>query len=694
MIGRLLGERYEILSEIAEGGMSHVYKGKCNKLNRIVAIKVLKAEFNNNGEIVQKFKREATAVATLNDDNIVDVLDVGSQDNINYIVMEYIDGKTLKDLIVEYDKIPYEVSINIGIQVAKALDCAHRNGIVHRDIKPHNILITREGQVKVTDFGIAKSSNSSTLTSTSSVLGSAHYFSPEQAKGSHIDERTDIYSLGIVLYEMVTGRVPFDADSPVSVALKHIQESPIPPKEITSSIPDSLNELILTCMEKLPENRYQNAKEVMRDLSRIRENPNVRLGRGYFDDTTQSTRVMDAATTAIPVVAPIGYDEEGNPYYDDAEGGDYYGEYEDGYDEYGDGYDEYGDGYDNYEYDQDDEEEKDGFWNDEEEDVDSNSKQSKTTNPNKKKNIIIAALVAIIAIVSIGVGIFVFGGKSDESEGTGKKVEVPDVVGKHKDEAKKILEDAGFKMTITEYDSKSKEAAGTVIEMYPEAGMEKEEGSEVRVVVAGEDEKEEPSNSGSSSEDKMPNLKGMTEEEAKAALKELGITSVNVKTEYSNETPEGQVISQTPSAKSSITSSTKVTLVISNGKKEEEEEIKVPSVIGLKRDSAKDILERRGFVVKIVTKPVGNSNDDGYVVDCSRNDGETVKKGSSITITIGKYEGKTVNEKEIVGMTRSEAEQWAKNNGVTVNFTGNSDANAKVGTVSKDGNIITATMML
>ncbi|EET86940.1 serine/threonine protein kinase [Clostridium carboxidivorans P7] len=266
MIGTMLGNRYELLEKIGEGGMALVYKAKCHLLNRYVAVKILKEQYSDDKEFVEKFKREATAVASLSDNNIVNIYDVGTQGDINYIVMEYVNGKTLKQIIREQGKIPTAKTANLAIQIARALDCAHRNNIIHRDIKPQNILVTNEGVVKVTDFGIAKASNSVTITNSSKVMGSAHYFSPEQARGSFVDCRTDIYSLGIVIYEMCTGRVPYDADSPVSVALKHIQEPVIPPKQLNENIPDNLNKLILKAVEKEPIKRYQTIKDMLTDL--------------------------------------------------------------------------------------------------------------------------------------------------------------------------------------------------------------------------------------------------------------------------------------------------------------------------------------------------------------------------------------------------------------------------------------------
>lgn len=251
MIGTVLSNRYKLEEEIGVGGTAVVYKAKDILLNRNVAVKVLKGEFSDDEDFVSKFKREATSAASISDTNIVNIYDVGTEGKINYIVMEYIDGKTLKEVIKEQGKIGPKALVGVAIQISKALDCAHRNNIIHRDIKPHNIMVTKEGLVKVTDFGIAKASNSVTITSTNKVLGSAHYLSPEQAQGKQVDCRTDIYSFGIVLYEMATGKVPHDADTPVSVALKHIQEPVDPPRNLNGSIPNSLNNLILKCLEKI-----------------------------------------------------------------------------------------------------------------------------------------------------------------------------------------------------------------------------------------------------------------------------------------------------------------------------------------------------------------------------------------------------------------------------------------------------------
>lgn len=291
MIGRVLGGRYEIIEKIGEGGMAEVYKAKCNLLNRFVAVKILKEEYSKDKDFVEKFKREATAAASLSDPNIVNIFDIGSDGDTNYIILELINGKTLKQIINENGKLSWRTAVGIGIQIAKALECAHKNNIIHRDIKPHNIMMTKDGVVKVTDFGIAKASSSVTITNSSKIIGSAHYFSPEQARGGYVDFRTDIYSFGIVLYEMVTGRVPYDADSPVSVALKHIQEPVVPPKDINNDIPESLNKLILKAVEKEPIRRYQNISDMLSDLRKIQNNEPINIVTEHFDD--DNTRIMD-----------------------------------------------------------------------------------------------------------------------------------------------------------------------------------------------------------------------------------------------------------------------------------------------------------------------------------------------------------------------------------------------------------------
>ncbi|MDP9750023.1 Stk1 family PASTA domain-containing Ser/Thr kinase [Thermoanaerobacter pentosaceus] len=290
MIGRILGNRYEILEEIGEGGMAKVYKAKCHLLNRIVAIKILRPEFAADEDFVKKFRRESQAAASLSHPNIVSIYDVGQEGDIYYIVMEYINGHTLKKLISENGG-PLEVkrAIEIARQVCKALDHAHKNRIIHRDIKPQNILVTEEDVAKVTDFGIARAANGSTITYTGDVVGTAYYFSPEQAKGGIVDERTDIYSLGIVLYEMLTGKVPFEGDSPISVALKHIQEEIIPPSRLNEKVPKELDQIVLKATQKDVNLRYQTAADFLKDLDTFLRNPKE---LNFKEEEITKTRVI------------------------------------------------------------------------------------------------------------------------------------------------------------------------------------------------------------------------------------------------------------------------------------------------------------------------------------------------------------------------------------------------------------------
>ncbi len=297
MIGKLLGNRYEILEQIGNGGMALVYKAKCRLLDRFVAIKVLKDEFIDDEEFIRKFKRESQAAASLSHPNIVNIYDVGVDDDevkkIHYIVMEYINGKNLKEILKEKGAFSLDDTINYSLQIAEALDNAHRNGIVHRDIKPQNIMVTNDKRVKVTDFGIARAATSSTVTTTSDVLGSVHYFSPEQARGGYTDEKSDIYSLGIVIYEMITGRLPYDGDSAISVALKHVQDDIVPPRELDNTIPIGLESIILKCVQKRQADRYSSIRDLIKDLKNI-DSLNSFGGA--------SEEELDSNTRIIPIV--------------------------------------------------------------------------------------------------------------------------------------------------------------------------------------------------------------------------------------------------------------------------------------------------------------------------------------------------------------------------------------------------------
>ncbi|MHB9900581.1 Stk1 family PASTA domain-containing Ser/Thr kinase [Clostridium botulinum] len=577
MIGTKLGNRYELLEKVGEGGMATVYKAKCHYLNRFVAIKILKEQLCSDKEFVEKFKREATSVASLSDNNIVNIYDVGSENNIHYIVMEYVDGKTLKELIVEKGKIDPKETVRISKQIASALVCAHRNNIIHRDIKPHNILVTKEGIVKVTDFGIAKASNSATITNSSKVMGSAHYFSPEQAKGSFVDSRTDIYSLGIVMYEMLVGKVPFDGESPVSVAVKHIQNEVVAPKEIDDKIPESLNSLVLKCLEKNPVKRYQTIKNLEEDLARIENNENILNGSSNISEN-DVTRVMDTAVINDKIKEMAQNDE----YEDDDE-----------------------------EYEDDDEE-----YEDEEDEIEDKKKRSNKGKTNKK--LILGIAMAVLFLVVGSVSAYLAFNKSG-----GKKVEVPNVVGLTKEEAEKVLSEKKLKLVVAQK-VKNEKKEGTIIESYPKSGEKVAENSEVRVSIS------------SGNVVVVPNLKGMELEAAKKVIQDLKLKVGNVKYEFNDNVASGKVISQTPDIDAELKEGEEISLVISNGP-----EIKystVPNLIGKSIDGAQNALANAGLSMggskAIITE---DQSLDGQVASQSIGAGQSIKQGSSVSISYYKY---------------------------------------------------------
>ena len=639
MIGKILGNRYELLQCVGEGGMSFVYKARCRKLNRFVAVKILKDEFKNNEEIVRRFKKEATAIANLSNPNVVNVLDVGTQDDINYIVMEYVEGKTLKDIIKEKGALPYEVAISIGIKVAKALECAHKSGIIHRDVKPQNILVTEEGVVKVTDFGIAKSMDSSTIAHTNSVMGSAHYFSPEQAKGTYTDYRTDLYSLGIVLYEMVTGVVPFNGDSPVTVAVKHIQEKAIPPKNINQNIPNSLNDLIMKAMEKDPVNRYQTAKEIIGDLEKIKKDPNVTISSKSAEDEDQFTRVMS------PVVVPNTETNNSEPDEDDEDDDDEY--YEDDEDE-------------------DEDEEENNIQN----------KPQKTLNKNKKKSPILMILVTIL-VVALGITLGFLGMKKF-TEGR-KDVKIPNIVGEKAEDAKSKLEGLGLK--VLEVTEESDQEKGIVLKVDPNVDSTVKSGSEVKLTV-----------SGGEAQIKVPNFAEMNLDSVKRTLKSLGLEIGTVNEEYSDSVPRGEVISQSPNANESVDKGSKVNVTISKGKEIKNITLNIPDVSGKSVDEAKSILANAGVEANAVKgDPAKSEGESGKVYSQSQSGHFTIKQGEKVTITINYYGDYVKPEKpkhnagELVGMTGAQAKAWASKN--KINVSGITSDTAKVKSVSNSGEV-------
>ena len=508
MLGIVIADRYELLEKIGEGGMALVFKAKDLKLQRIVAVKVLKEEYLQDSEFVKKFKAEAVAAGSISDGNIVNVFDVGTDGKVNYIVMEYLQGKTLKEIINEKGKIHFEDAIEISIQIAKALDCAHRSNIIHRDIKPHNIMITDYGIVKVMDFGIAKAVNSTTITNTNVVLGSVHYISPEQAKGQYVDKTCDLYSLGAVMYEMVTGVVPYDGDTPVSIAIKHIQEELIEPKTLNPNIPESLNNVIVKLLQKNPVMRYQSAKELQGDLIKIKNGESL-----ISNNEDEFTKVLPRVDDINSMMKNSNTNTENNT--------------------------------NNIEDFNSDRSNIDNG-DDDDEDI-------KKRNVDKKKAMIFA--IALAAVLLLVVGFVVMPALSSDSS---EKVSVPSILKLDKSEAKKKVEKAGLTFKIVEK-KKSSEKEGTVINVDPKVGTEVKKGSEVKVTISlGPGDVE------------VPDVTGKSQKEATAELEKAGFKVGDITTEYSDDVTYGLVMSQDPEGGDKVDEGETVNLVISNGPKARE----------------------------------------------------------------------------------------------------------------------------
>lgn len=545
LIGRVLGNRYLIVEKIGEGGMALVYKAKCQLLNRYVAVKILRPEFTADEEFVKKFKREPLAVASLSHSNIVGVYDVGEDDGIYYIVMEYVNGTTLKEYIKNNGPLDYREALKIAAQIATALDHAHKNGVIHRDIKSHNILLTEDMTVKVTDFGIARAATSGTMTNTGKVIGSVYYFSPEQARGGFTDHRTDIYSLGVVLYEMLTGKLPYDADSPISIALKHIQESFVEPSVVNPKIPRSVNSIVVKAMEKDMTKRYQSARDMLDDINRVLANPAVTI---EHEDVDESTRVIpmeeiDEAlgqkkrrtgnnknskrnkaiiilvtlvTLAIfGVIIGIEYSRYNNNKsvkLPDIVGMD----------------------------------------------VD----EARELLEEKGLTLDVAAMVKneapegqILQVFSHKAGDMVKKGtkiKVQVSAGV-EKTEVPDITGKTIEEAKKLLEDANLELGSQSTKNSDTVESGLIIEQSIKKGEEVEPGTAIDVVVS----------SGPSAKlTTVPVLVGETLQEAQKKLRESGLIIGEITYGYDSKYVDGVVISQGVSAGTQIVEGQAVSIVI------------------------------------------------------------------------------------------------------------------------------------
>ena len=620
-IGMMIGDRYEILEKIGTGGMSDVYKAKCHKLNRFVAIKVLKQEFSENANFVSKFRTEAQAAAGLMHPNIVNVYDVGEENGIYYFVMEMVEGITLKKYIEKKARLSVKEAISIAIQVSMGIEAAHNNHIIHRDIKPQNIMISKDGKVKVTDFGIAKAATSNTITS--NVMGSVHYTSPEQARGGYSDEKSDIYSLGITMFEMLTGRVPFNGETTVAIAIKHIQEELPSPREYVPEIPISVEQIVFKCCQKSPDRRYQSMAELIDDLKQSLLNPDEDFVKVVEPDRRASTRMItDREMERIKRASAEKDNLDESMRLNRAN----YGNHEDGEDE------------------------------DYEEDYDHRMEKITTI-----LAIVAAIIIGCIVIVLVGraLGLFHLSGSKDgedaAQEEQTEQVEMPGVTGMAVKMAQDRLRKLGLEPEV-KYVENAAYPQNQVISANVEEGMMVDPGTVITLTVSSGTE-------GVS----VPKATGITFEEAKNTLEKAGFV-VN-KNESSSSTVENNyVISQNPESGTRAPKGSAVTIVVSTGA--EDSKIRVPDLMGKEEDEAVAMLVEAGLPVGTVGQINNEDFPEGQVCYQSYSVGSFVDPGTPIDIKIsmgGKAATYTYSG-NITGPTREEDPDY-NTEGTTVKVT-------------------------
>lgn len=623
-IGSFLSDRYEILSKVGAGGMSDVYKAKDHILSRFVAIKVLKQEFSEDSSFVTKFRAEAQSAAGLEHPNIVNIYDVGSENGLYYIVMEYVEGITLKTYIEKKGQLSFKESASIAIQVARGIEAAHNKNIIHRDIKPQNIIISTDGKVKVTDFGIAKATSSNTIRS--DVMGSVHYASPEQARNGFVDGRSDIYSLGIVMFEMVTGRVPFDGDTTVAVALQHLQEEIARPSIYAPDLPISFEKIILKCTQKTPDRRYQTIEELLTDIRRSLAHPD--------EDFVTIAPLVDGGKTKVispeeldKIKEGRGVAEDLNDDDTDADNGDEYADDEDDDDEY-----------DESLLDDDDDEE------DEDDDDD-----GKLLNPKMDKAItimgIVTAVIIVIVIIYLALsvaGVFKFGGKKNsESQQTESQTQTEsesesetqtetegqmiDIRGMSVEDAQKAVDRLKLDLTVFAFETKqSDEKDGTILEQDVKAGDTVKRGSQINVVIAGKGDS-------TSEMVKVPSVIGKTKSSAKSTLESAGFSVTFEYGDYNDSVAADVVTAQSPSAKNKAAKGSTVTVTLSPGQKP----ITVPNVVGASQSHAESALAGAGLKYTYADSQYSDTVPAGNVISQTKS-GETVAAGTTITLTLSK----------------------------------------------------------
>lgn len=591
-IGKLIGSRYEVIEKIGTGGMATVYRAQDQRLNRYVAVKVLKNEYSEDKKFVAKFRQEAQSIASMSHPNIVGVYDVGEDEGMHYIVMEYVDGITLKAYIEKKGKLSVREAVGISLQIANGLEAAHVNNIIHRDIKPQNILISKDGTAKVSDFGIAKAASSNTVTG--SAMGSVHYISPEQARGGFSDEKSDIYSLGVTIYEMLSGTLPFSGESAVAVALAHIQEDAIPLAAIDATIPRGLSNIVAKCMQKKTELRYPTAADLIADMKMFLQDPSGEYGiiRPLYENA--ETIFIPSGDVDRLKAASVKNAAEERQQPEEEE----------------------------------DEDSSDG-------DVDPKLEKALIIG-----SIVVAIIIGIVVIVMVGKLLGLWGSKGSLPEATATpaggaataeatatpaaddegKTNVPAIKEMTKDEAIAELDKVDLQYKFTEQESDTVDS-GKVIGSSPEEGSTVEKGTQIEVYISSGRKKV-----------KVPSVTNYTQEDAVSTLESAGFTVKTGSTTYSDTIEKGYVVYTDPKGGASVLPGTSITLHLSKGP--EQTTAKVPPLIGMTQKEAQKALKNAGLELGKVSEAYSSNVDKGHVCIQSKPEDSEVKKGTKVDITL------------------------------------------------------------
>lgn len=576
----ILGNRYQLQDLIGVGGMAKVYKATDRLLQRDVAIKILKDQYAEDDEFVKKFSNEALSAARLTHVNIVSVYDIGEDliegKKIHYIVMEYVDGETLKDLIDREKIISNHDIVDYSIQIAQALNQAHSSNIIHRDIKPQNILMDKYGLLKVTDFGIARVSTNATITYTSSILGTVHYISPEQAKGKFVDEKSDLYSLGVVMYEMATGKVPFDADNSVGIAVMHIQDEPESPIKLNENLSPRLNDIIMKLLEKDPQKRFKNANELIRAL----EDNSYDIGVIKKEDTAKIEKPKEITeTTFIPVVENKKKKDKEEEKKEELENEAVY--------------------------------------------VTPTDKDEKNPKKKKKKRKLWPFILLLVAVLA--------GGFYYVKSSNSNMVQVPTVLNLSEEEAVKILEEKNLKANISRYAQSNNYEAGKVMEQDPTPKTKVRKNSTVNLVVS------------QGREVKVPDLSGLTLEQAEEKLKELDLELGKTSTDFSESVKKDKIIDQDPRKNEKVQAGSEIDVTVSLGKEEDDvKNVKVPNFVGNYEEDAISLANDNGLTVGNITYKYSDKYEKGVVISQSIAAKTQVAEHSSIDFVVSR--GKNPND--------------------------------------------------